>query len=187
MDDKDLIIEYGAGNREAFGELYDRYARKIYDFVFFRVSNKEVAEDLTSDIFLKACKKIKDFIPSGAGFGAWLYRIARNRVIDYYRTNKKNYNLEVAENLSDEGRWAEGEDNRLLVTELQEKLEILKPEQRDIILMRAWDELSYKEIATIIGKSEAAAKMLFFRALKILKEKLPEDIFILLCLILIKY
>jgi RNA polymerase sigma-70 factor, ECF subfamily len=185
MDDQALIAEYQSGNREAGGELYDRYARKIYDFVFFRVSGKETAEDLTSEIFLKACKKIKDFVPAGGGFGAWIYRIARNQVIDYYRTSKKDFNLEAAEILSDNGRWAENEANRRLVGELKEKLVLLKPEQRDLIIMRVWDGLSYKEIAAIINKSEAAAKMSFGRALKVLKENLSEDLFISLLAILI--
>jgi RNA polymerase sigma-70 factor (ECF subfamily) len=184
MDDWKIIAKYQAGDREAFGELYRLWVDRIYNFCYFRTSNKEAAEDLTSDIFLKIYKKAGKLEPFGNSVGAWIYRLARNRVIDYYRTDKKNYNLDMAETVSDDGDWLEKENNRRLLAELKEKVMLLKPKQREIIIMRVWDGLSYKEIAAITGKSEAALKMSFSRALKSLQGSLPADLFVLLYLII---
>ena len=181
-----LIEKARQGDREAFGELYDFYVRRIYDFVYYRVSSKEMAEDLTSDIFFKALAKINSFNPEqkNSSFGAWLYRIARNRVIDHYRSHRPVASLEEDENtFSDGGDLAEElkqQEERKIILKY---LDILKPEQKELLLLRVWDERSYKEIALITGKSEAALKMAFGRAIKVLRQKMPADL-LLVCIII---
>jgi RNA polymerase sigma-70 factor (ECF subfamily) len=181
-----LIEKARQGDREAFGELYDFYVRRIYDFVYYRVGSKEMTEDLTSDIFFKAMAKINSFNPEqkNSSFGAWLYRIARNCVIDHYRSHRSTVSFEDDENdLSDNGLLVEDlkqrDDRRVIL----KYLDILKPEQKELLLLRIWDERSYKEIALITGKSEASLKMAFGRTIKILRQKMPADL-LLLCLII---
>jgi RNA polymerase sigma-70 factor (ECF subfamily) len=187
MDNEISLIEKARqGDREAFGALYDFYVRRIYDFVYYRVGAKETAEDLTSDIFFKALDKISSFNPEqkNSSFGAWLYRIARNRIIDYYRSHRSTVSFEDNENdLSDGGLLAEDLKQREERKAILKYLDILKPEQKELLLLRIWDERSYKEIALITGKSEAALKMAFGRTINSLRQKMPADL-LLLCLII---
>lgn len=181
-----LIEKARQGDREAFGGLYDSYVRRIYDFVYYRVGGRETAEDLTSDIFFKALEKIGSFDPSqkNSSFGAWLYRIARNRVIDHYRANRPLSSFEEAESqLGDDGSTAEDLKRREDRKAVLKYLDALKPEQKELLLLRIWDERPYREIALITGKSEAALKMAFGRAIKILREKMPADL-LLFCLLI---
>ena len=165
-----LIDRYKQGESEAFGELYDLYANSVYSFVFYRVSNKQTTEDLTSDVFIKALEAMSRFDPSRASFRTWLYQIARNRVIDYYRTHKPTDDLELAatfpaasEVVADLETAKEREFFRKLLGELS-------PEQRDLVIMRVCDELSYKEIAEITGQNENNLKVQFGRVVKRLSD-----------------
>jgi RNA polymerase sigma-70 factor (ECF subfamily) len=168
MDQAELqiISRYQQGEAEAFGELYDLYANSVYSFIVYRVSNREVAEDLTSDVFIKALQAMSWFDPSRASLRAWLYQIARNRVIDYYRTHKPTDDLELAATFpaaSDVVADLETAQERELVKKL---LGELPPEQRDLVMMRVWDELSYKEISEITGQNENNLKVQFGRVVK---------------------
>jgi RNA polymerase sigma-70 factor (ECF subfamily) len=178
-EDLKTIESVWSGDKEAFGRLYEKYAKKIYDFVFFRVSSKETAEDLTSDVFFKALSGLWERKFSGGNFSAWLYRIARNRIIDHYRTAKVESPLQE-DSRSDEGAFERQAEARGRLREVADHLGSLKPEQREIVVMRVWDELSYKEIAAITGKSEAAAKMVFARALSALKRSIPPEALLLI-------
>jgi RNA polymerase sigma-70 factor (ECF subfamily) len=186
INEINLINKARQGDREAFGSLYDSYLRRIYDFIYYRVSCQETAEDLTSDVFFKALDKIKSFDcnAKNSSFNAWLYRIARNRVIDYYRVNRSVSHLEEFENdFSDNGLSAEDLKKSQEQKAVLKYLDILKPEQKELVLLRVWDELSYKEIALIKGKSEASLKMSFSRAIKELRQKMPADL-LLFCLLI---
>lgn len=92
-----ILAKAKNGEQSAFGELYNLYFKKIYRFIFFRVSHKEVAEDLAEEVFLKAFTKISS-TKEGSSFEGWLYQIARNLVIDYYRQKKSTVALEDVEN-----------------------------------------------------------------------------------------
>ena len=85
----EILREYQAGNLEHFGEIYDVYIKKIYNFIYYKTHHKETAEDLTSETFRKALSNIKSFDTHRA-FSSWLYRIAQNTVIDHYRTYRAN-------------------------------------------------------------------------------------------------
>lgn len=181
-----LIEKARQGDGQAFGEIYDFYVRRIYDFVYYRVGSRETAEDLTSDIFFKALEKIASFDQNrdNSSFGAWLYRIARNRVIDYYRANRPTVSFDDGENnFSDDGSAAEELKQREERRAILKYLDLLKSEQKELLLLRIWDERSYREISLITGKSEAALKMSFGRAIKILRQKMPSDL-LLLCLLI---
>lgn len=171
------------GNLEDFGKLYDTYVRKIYDFIYYKTHHRETAEDLTSQTFFKALQNIKNFDIVQGSFSAWLYTIARNTVIDHYRTAKLHVDLEDIWDLPGSQNVHLDAENREALDKVREYLKELDPEHREIVVMRVWNGLSYKEIAETLGKSEDSCKMMFSRVITKLREKLPvESLLILLAL-----
>jgi len=172
MDDDSIYVERcQSGEAEAFGVLYDRYLDKIYRFVYYKTFSKETAEDITSNVFHKALEKINSFASDKGTFSAWLYRIARNSVIDHYRTNKNDLSLEDVFEVGVDERTPESIDALSALKTVQTYLETLDARQREIITLRVWEEKSYKEIAEIIGGSEDSIKMAFSRGIRELREK----------------
>lgn len=170
-DDGALILALKGGESAAFGELYDRYVGKIYRFVYYKTFVKETAEDITSDVFHKAFERIASFNPEKGNFSQWIYRIARNAVIDHYRTQKKNVPIEDVFDIGENDRTIEEHDVLLTMTHVRTYLEKLSPKQREIITLRIWEEKSYREIAEIVEGTEDSVKMAFSRAMKDLREK----------------
>ena len=168
------------GDLEAFGALYDQYLQPIYQFIYFKTHHRETAEDLTSQTFIKALKAIQSFDTKKASFKTWLYQIARNTVIDHYRSFKQERPLEDAWNINDKADVERDVDFQLKIEAVESYLETLKPEQREIILLRLWGGHAFAEIAEITGKTEAACKMNFKRSM----EKLRCDFAPLLLLLL---
>lgn len=181
-EESSLIKKARQGDRESFGLLYDVYAERIYRFVYVKTQHKETAEDIVSEVFMKAVRSITAFESEKGSFQAWLYRIARNAVIDHYRQKHHDASIEDAWDIpsaSDPGRDTE---LRQSLEKVEAYLAGLPSEQRDIIIMRLWQELSFREIASALGKSEAAAKMAFSRAIGKLRDGLPAELFLALML-----
>lgn len=153
-----------------FTAIYDRYVGNIFNFIYYKTHHKETAEDLTSETFTKAFKNFGSFDENKGPVSAWLYRIARNTVIDFYRKKKiTNINIEDIWDLAQEGAdFARDFDSAESLKKVKEKLKDLKAEQREIVILHIWEEMSYGEIAEIMGKSENACKMAFLRAVKTL-------------------
>ena len=170
-DDSQYVKQVQAGSAEAFGILYDRYLDKIYRFIYYKTFNKETAEDLTSEVFHKALVKITSFDLDKGSFSTWLYQIARNRVIDYYRTAKSVVPLQDVFDMGVDERTPETLDAVANLGEVKEYLQTLSAKQREIITLRVWEEKSYREIALLIGGSEDSVKMAFSRSIKELREK----------------
>jgi RNA polymerase sigma-70 factor (ECF subfamily) len=170
-DDATLIQALKGGESAAFGELYDRYLDKIYRFIYYKTFVKETAEDITSDVFHKAFERITSFNPEKGNFSQWIYRIARNAVIDHYRTQKKNVPIEDVFDIGEEDRTIAEHDVILTMAHVRTYLEKLSPKQREIITLRIWEEKSYREIAEIVDGTEDSVKMAFSRAMKDLREK----------------
>ncbi len=180
MENELKIIERcQAGNLADFSLLYDNYAEKIYRFVYFKTSHKEIAQDLTSQAFFKALENIKTFDGQKGCFSSWLYRIARNLVIDHYRAQKNDVDIESVWGLGGGDDLARDSELREKITGVKEFLKKLDEEQQEIIMMRVWDGLSHKEIAQILGRSEASCKMAFCRAIGKLRK---EEILVILAL-----
>lgn len=164
-----LIAKAKTGDKDAFADLYNTYFEKIYAFVYYRVSHKEIAEDLTEDVFLKAYQQLKNLTQTDA-FQGWLYKIARNRIIDYYRSKKESITLDGLENsLSYEQALID-----VIELEAQQKifLEILAelgPEQQSVIKMKFIEELDNEAIAASLGKTEGAIRVIQHRAITKLK------------------
>lgn len=163
--ESELIQSSQNGNAEAFGELYEQYVRKIYDFIYYKTHHKETAEDLTSQTFFKALEKISTFKADRGSFNTWIYQIARNTVTDHYRQSKNNLNIDDIWDLHNDEDVERDTDTRLQLEKVHQHLQKLKPEHREILLLRLWNDLSFKEIGEIVGKSEANCKMIVHRAL----------------------
>lgn len=177
------IADCQRGRLEEFGGLYEKYVRKIYDFIYFKTHHRETAEDLTSLTFTKALENIANFKTNKGSFSAWLYRIARNSVIDFYRTAKPNSNIDDVWDLSDGSNLACDFDAKEKLDRIKKYLTGFKPEQRDLFILKIWQGYSYKEIAQIMNKSEASLKMMLSRIMADLRKKMPLTLFIHLILL----
>lgn len=170
--DTAVIKECQHGRIERFTKVYDAYIKKIYNFIYHKTMHRETAEDLTSTVFMKALENIQSFDESKGSFNAWLYRIARNTVIDHYRTSKDVMDIADAWGLSTKEDILRSVESNEQLERVRGYLETLKPQHREIIIMRVWDQLSYKEIADITGLTEANCKMTFSRAIRRLRDEL---------------
>ena len=178
--ESEIILQCKNGDLQKFGELYDIYVQQIYRFILFKVCDKETAEDLTSVTFLKAMDGVKNFDVNKASFKTWLYTIARNSVIDHFRQNRETVDLEDAWGVKSMTDIAKETGDKIQLEEIEKYMSGLKPEQREILLLRIWGGHSFAEIAEITGKTEASCKMMFKRVI----DKLRED-FVPLVILLI--
>ncbi|MDD2487636.1 MAG: RNA polymerase sigma factor [Candidatus Gracilibacteria bacterium] len=155
------------GDLSQFEGLYETFVRKIYDFLFYKTFDKELAEDLTQETFLKALKKIDSFHGASKGeFSSWIYTIAYNNYIDYLRTNKQIQEMdENTEEFSYVEKFGVNIDNNDKVDEIMTFLDYLGKANKDIVIMRLWDGLSYKEISEITGKSVDNCKKIVSRTI----------------------
>jgi len=183
MDNREisLIEDCQRGNKENFAYLYDLYSDKIYNYIYSKTFDREMAEDLTSETFFKALDKIKNFkMWEKASFQAWLYRIAHNKVIDFYRKKKEDVSLEDYLDIKVEDiDFGKQIDNKDKIKEVFEYFDTLKTQQRDILIMRIWDWMSYKEISEISWKSVSNCKKIVSRTLS----KVNGDIVLVLLLL----
>lgn len=181
MDQNEAALLKGAqaGDQAAFGSIYDAYAGKIFKYIYYRVRDKELAEDLTSQSFLKALQNLQTFDHQKGVFSAWIYRIARNTLFDHFRTNRETVDLEDVFGLSAPGSIEHEAEVNENMQKVREHMKELTSEQRDIIIMRVWDGMSYREIAGIIGKTEANCQMIFSRAIAKLRSKMPLALYLL--------
>ncbi|MBV9293607.1 MAG: sigma-70 family RNA polymerase sigma factor [Frankiales bacterium] len=176
----DMVSRAQAGEADAFGELYDRYVDVVYRYIHYRVSSAALAEDLTSETFLRALRRIGSYTWQGRDFGAWLVTIARNLIAAHYKSGR--YRLEVAtSDLVEAGadRSEDGPEDEVLTgltnAALLDAVKQLNPEQQECIALRFLQGMSVAETAEIMGKNEGAIKALQYRAVKALSRLLPQD------------
>jgi RNA polymerase sigma-70 factor (ECF subfamily) len=159
-------------DREAFGLIYDHFSEKLYRFIFFRVGHKELAEDILADTFVKAWTKIEQ-VSNAKAFTSWIYQIAKNNIIDYYRVKKVTIDLEeVVDVLEDASSPIE--DANLIIEQrvVVELIEHLAPDQQQVIRYKFFEDLENIEIAQIMGRSEGSIRVIQHRAILRLKELL---------------
>jgi len=174
-----LVEGAAGGDFEAFGELYNVYLDRIYRYVLYQVKDKMTAEDLIEEIFVKAWKAIGSYRGKGQAFSSWLYRIAHNYLVDYFRKSQKRKSLDIetaATVASPEQESAEQESERKAVRqELLEAISCLRDNQRQVILLKFVEGLDNREISQIMGKSQGAVRILQMRALTTLRKRLSSE------------
>ena len=175
MSDKNIFLRLKKKkDKQAFLIAYDLYVDQIYRFIFFKIGQKEDAQDLTSQVFVKCWSYVLDGKLNDSNdyrsLKSFLYKIARNIVIDYYRQDKKDIDLEQANNLVDEHELDQEVEQKIDFELLQDKFVQLKSEYRGIIIMRYINQLSISEIADILGKNKTNVRVTLFRAIEALKK-----------------
>jgi RNA polymerase sigma-70 factor (ECF subfamily) len=169
-----LVARAREGDRTAFAALYRQYLPTVYKFLFYRVGNKAEAEDMTAEVFLRALRKVGDFTWTGADFGAWLLRIARNLVLDNAKSSRARLevlNDEMPEDSGGEAPTAEAAClENLNCQEVYKAITKLRPDQREVITLRFLHGMGVGEVAEIMGKKEGTVRTLQFRGLKALEK-----------------
>ena len=177
-----LVQRAQTGDAEAFGELYDRYVDLVYRYIYYRVGTTQLAEDLTSETFLRALRRISSFTWQGRDVGAWFVTIARNLIADHYKSGR--YRLELTtDDVSESGAAtlvADGPESSVLEAMqnkvLLEAVKQLNAEQQECIVLRFLQGLSVAETAQAMGNNDGAIKALQFRAIRTLGRLLPEGV-----------
>lgn len=172
-----LIERLKKGDKDAFAQVYDEYSQSIYRYIYFKVSDQHIAEDLTGNVFLKCWEYIKDDKKKVDNIRSFLYSVAHNLVIDYYRSKKETVDLASAEQLKDETKLPL--DLQISANQATQKLikslATLPDDYNDIITLHYIEEYSVREIAQILGKKENNIRVILHRALKSLKEKYKDE------------
>lgn len=178
-----LVALAQEGDKDAFGQIYERYKNQVHRFIHFRVGNRQLAEDLTGDVFARALKRIGGLTWQGRDPGAWLTTIARNLVADHFKSGRHRFEVATGDVLDrEETSRLEGprnpEDvvlgyitNNTLLTAVRQ----LNQEQQRCIILRFIQGCSVAETAQLMGKNEGAIKALQYRAVRSLHRLLPED------------
>jgi len=174
-DERRLVEQAKAGDAQAFGQLYEACVDRVYRFLFFRVNDGQTAEDLTSLVFLKAWENLHRYQPRGP-FLAWLYSIARNTVIDHYRTHKQTVSLdEAAPKAAPNAKPDDVVDLHFEMSRLQAAMRHLTAEQREVLTLKFIAEYDTAEIARHMRKTEGAIRALQMRALQALARAMQSD------------
>lgn len=171
-EEKELVHKAKAGDQDAFTRLYDAYVSQVYRYIYYRVTDEQTAEDLTSQVFLRSWEHLARYRLDGS-FLAWLYTIARNAVIDRYRTRKEVVSLDDGLPLASEGPTLDEQietqfENRKLRNALQE----LTVDQQEVVTLKFIAGYSTDEIARKMGKRAGAVRALQMRALQALAREL---------------
>ena len=170
-DDLPELIAEAQENPAAFTPLYDRYVQPVYRYLYSRMGDVHAAEDVTSQTFIAACEALPKYREQGQ-FSAWLFRIARSKMNDHFRRNRREVGLEAA------GELIEREDSLGTLIRAEELSQIrflikkLSEEEQDLIRLRYVAELSFVEIANLLGKREDAVKKSIYRLLERLKRQM---------------
>jgi len=175
-DERTLVERAIRRDQEAFGALYDRHVVRVYRHVYYMVGNAAEAEDLTAQAFLQAWEAIERYQIRGAPFVSWLMRIAHNLGVSHLRSRKPS--SELPEGLIDHSRDGNPEDvlQRELESErVREAILRLRDEHRQVIILRFVQDLDYREVAAIVGKSVPAVRVIQHRALHALRKQMERD------------
>jgi RNA polymerase sigma-70 factor, ECF subfamily len=169
------LVTQAKESPDAFGELYERYVNKIYNYIYYRTGSAADAEDLTARVFMRALQNIDGYEDRGYAFSAWLYRIAHNLVANWHRDNSRRPTIGI----DDLAQWhvsGKGPEDMTALLEdraaLLEAIERLPTDRRELLLLKFVDQLSNAEIGDVMGRSEGAVKSLYHRTLQSLRQEL---------------
>lgn len=176
--DAALVRRAQEGDLSALGQIYDRHQERLFRYIRCRVSNNDVAEDLTGELFMRMIANLPAYRLTAVPFVVWLYRIAYNLIVDHYRQDGQTSDVPIE--MAERGEGAEGNpaslvERQLAVEEVQRALEALDEGQREVLRLRFLAGLSLKEVAEIMDKSVAAVKTSQHRGLKMLRVVLRDE------------
>ncbi len=178
LSEKEALAKASAGDRKAFGVLYDFYAERIYNYIYYRTGNTLDAEDMTARVFFRAMRHITNYTDRGVPFSAWLYRIAHNLVANWHRDGSRRQ--EVA--LDDGYRSNKGDEHpesALMKNEEENALlhliRNLPEDRQQLLILKFVHHMSNAEIGEIMDRTEGAIKSLYHRTLLALREDVLAD------------
>lgn len=176
-DESGLIERAKAYDKMAISELYQRHAEAVFRYIYYRVSDQTVAEDLVGEVFVRALEALPGYQDSGTPFVAWLYRIAHARVVDHYRRQKVRKVALLNDDLlaDDQSSPEHSIDDQIDAQQIQQALAHLTEEQQQVISFRFIAQYSVAEVAQIMKKTEGAVKALQHRGLAALRHLLAKD------------
>lgn len=175
QDEHVLLARARQLDQEALATIHDQYYEPIFRYISFRVNDIQTAEDLTSEVFIRLLKAIRNRSAPAKTLQGWLYTVAQRLVIDHYRKEKRVQHVELHESLSGTNTPDQVVEMRLTREDLQQAMEHLTEDQHNVIALRFGQELPIREVANIIGKSEGAIKQLQVRALASLARHLKTE------------
>lgn len=173
--DETLILRARSGESGAIAELYRRYYESVFRYLYYRVGDQLTAEDLTAEVFERMVRRLPRFQPRGAPFEAWLFRIARNLSVDYFRKMSKRQHTVLDERITANAESPERAASRSLASDqLLAALDTLTNAQREVIILRFLAEMPIAQVARVMGTTENAIKGLQRRGLVALRDVLSE-------------
>jgi RNA polymerase sigma-70 factor (ECF subfamily) len=168
-----LLAQAAEGDRQSFGEFYALYLNEIYRYILFRVYDDDEAEDLTAKVFLEAWESLtgRPHSPQIKNIRAWIYRIARNKVVDYLRTRKPHEPLDDNPDKKLQSAWLETELDDLFISQkLAEGVRRLPANYQEVIILRFINQMSHAEAAEIMNVTESHVRVLQYRALRYMRD-----------------
>lgn len=175
MEVTKLVHDARSGDKEAFGKLYDTFLDAVYRFVYFRVGTREEAEDITEQAFVSIFEHIGEFREQGVPFEAWLFRIARNKVIDHYRSHKPQASLdEIAQSPANDN-VEHSVEVKLTKEYIMDCVRTLPASYQEIIILKYIEEKTNEEISELLDKPLAHVRVLQSRALAKLRSIVDHD------------
>jgi RNA polymerase sigma-70 factor, ECF subfamily len=175
----ELVTRAQTGDGQAFGQLYDRYVDIVYRFIYFRVNDRTLAEDFTSETFLRALRRIGTISYQGRDIGAWFVTIARNIVLDHMKSARHRLEFTTGDTIEGDDRAPSPESavlEQLTNERLMSAVHELGDEQRECVMLRFIQGFSVSETAEVMGKNDGAVKALQHRAVRKLAELIGGDI-----------
>ncbi|MFA5497966.1 MAG: sigma-70 family RNA polymerase sigma factor [Candidatus Cloacimonas sp.] len=176
MNEQEIIAK-AKTDVSAFDYLYDKYFLQIYKFVMLRVRDRDIANEVVSDVFYKAMSKLHTFKWRSVPFSSWLYRIAMNEISNYYRREERKRKLVgVLIHESDEPYGSVTYEEAQSYDFLHKYIKMLPQRDQDVIVFRYMEKKSFEEISQIFGKKEGYVRVILHRALKKLEQSLPKEV-----------
>lgn len=176
-NDDELLNRAISGDREAFGQLYEKYVGRIYNYIYYRTGNAYDAEDLTERVFMRALRHIGRYNQRGLPFSAWLYRIAHNLVANWHRDNSRRKEIPLDDGILSMHSGGFPETEMMRVEEQESLLRVIRylpSERQQLLILKFVDHLSNAEIGQVMGRTEGAIKSLYHRTLLAVRDELGQ-------------
>ncbi len=178
FNEEDVLTRASQGDRDAFGQLYERYIERIFNYVYYRTGNLHDAEDLPARVFQRAMNHIHKYTDRGVPFSAWLYRIAHNLVANWHRDRSRRQEIPLNELPVVPSKDDRPETSLVRSQEQDSLLRLIRrlpPERQNLLILKFVENLSNAEIGQIMGRSEGAVKSLYHRTLLSLRDELGDQ------------